>query len=132
MLPRGWACDVSWPGDALAAGRRCAVQPLLMIHLTVARLRLDGSAPPGRQVIRVEVGHLPPARATPVRAAAVSISSNGGVTWHRARLVRTGRATFAASFTAAPGSYVTLRIRAADTAGGSITETIQRGYRVAS
>jgi hypothetical protein len=94
-------------------------------------VRLDGSAPPGRQVIRVEVGHLPLARATPVRAAAVSVSSNGGVTWHRAGLVRTGRAAFAASFTAPPGSYVTLRIRAADTAGGSITETIQRGYRVA-
>jgi hypothetical protein len=34
-------------------------------------------------------------------------------------------------FTAPAGSSVTLRVRATDTAGGSIAETIDQAYRVA-
>lgn len=35
-------------------------------------------------------------------------------------------------FTARPGAYVTLQTSAADAAGGSVTETIQHAYQVAS
>jgi len=130
MLPGGWACRVSPQGHALAPGRHCAVQPMLMMNMTVARLRLNGSARAGRQEILLKAGRLPLAKAVPVTAATISISYDGGVTWHRARVARTGQTTFTATFTAPPGSYVTLRARAADADGGSVTETIQRGYRV--
>jgi hypothetical protein len=77
------------------------------------------------------VGHLQLARATRVTAAAVSVSFDGGKTWQPAR-VTGGNGSYAAVFTAPPGAPVTLRTRASDTAGGSVTETIINAYQVAA
>jgi hypothetical protein len=43
----------------------------------------------------------------------------------------TGHGWFRATFTAPAGSLVTLHASARDAAGGSVTETITRGYAIA-
>jgi hypothetical protein len=125
-LPAGWTCQ---PGAA--AGRACAVQPLLTLRYGVVGLGLDGSAAPGQQVVRVLAGHLQLARAAKVNRAAVSVSFDGGKTWRPARMTGAG-GSYAAVFRAPAGARVTLRTTASDAAGGAITETITNAYRVAS
>jgi hypothetical protein len=123
-LPPGWVC-------AVKASRSCAAQPLLTLRYGVVGLGLDGSVSPGQQVIRVAVGHLPLAKATPITSAAMSVSFDGGKTWRPARMSGTGGA-YAAVFRAPAGALVTLRARATDAAGGSVTQTITDAYRVAA
>ena len=122
-LPRGWLC-------ARLFTRACAAQPLLTLRYGVAGEALDGTARAGLQVIRLTAGHFQPAGATRITRAAMSVSFNGGRTWHRARVTgRGGRYTVV--FTAPAGVRVTLRTTAADTAGGTITQTIIRAYQTA-
>jgi hypothetical protein len=122
-LPAGWTC-----GPGSAAGRACQVQPMMTLRYRVTGLRLDGSAAPGQQVVRVLAGHLQLARAARVTRAAVSVSFDGGKTWRAARM--TGRdGSYAAVFTAPAKAMVTLRTSAADAAGGSVTETIANAYQ---
>jgi hypothetical protein len=51
-----------------------------------------------------------------------------GRTWHRVTLTGAG-GTCRAAFTATAGSYLTLRVTAADAAGGGICETIIRALQ---
>jgi hypothetical protein len=125
-LPAGWTCQ---PG--VAAGRACAVQPMMTLRYGVVGLGQDGATAAGQQVVRVQVGHLQLTRATPVTAVAVSVSFDGGKTWQPAQ-VTGGNGSYAAVFTAPPGARVTLRTSASDTAGGSVTETIANAYQVAA
>lgn len=60
------------------------------------------------------------------------MSFDGGKTWHPASVTPVGGGSFRALFTAPAGAYVTLRTTARDAAGGSVTETITRGYNIAS
>ena len=123
-LPRGWVCAVQY-------NRACRAQPLLTLRYGVAGESVDGAARPGRQVITLTAGHVQPARATRITRAAMSVSFNGGRTWHRARLTgRDGR--FTAVFSAPAGARVTLRASAADAAGGTVAQTIARAYRIAA
>jgi len=121
-VPAGWTCQ------QFTRTRDCAVQPMMTLTYGVAGLRLDGTAPAGRQALHVLAGHLQAVRAAPVTHVSVSVSFDGGSTWHQARV--SGRAgSYAATFTAPPGSLVTLRTSAADVAGGTVTETITSAYR---
>jgi hypothetical protein len=123
-LPRGWLCADKF-------SRACAAQPLLTLRYGVAGEALDGAVRAGRQVITLAVGHLQPAAATRITRAAMSVSFDGGRTWHRAQVTgRDGRYTVA--FTAPAGALVTLRTSAADTAGGTVTQTIAGAYRIAA
>ena len=97
----------------------------------VAALGLNGSAAAGRQSIAITVGHLQLAAAAGITRAAVQVSFDGGKTWRAATVTGSGGA-YRAAFTAAAGSYVTLRLTAADAAGGQISETITRAYKIAS
>jgi hypothetical protein len=72
--------------------------------------------------------HLQAVRAAPVTRASVSVSFDGGKTWHQARVSGHG-GSYAAVFTAPAGAPVTLRTSAADAAGGTVTETITSAYR---
>ncbi len=122
-LPAGWTC---LPGGQ--ADRSCQVQPMMTLRYHVTGLRLDGSAAPGQQVVRVQAGHLRLAHGARITRAAVSVSFNDGKTWRAARV--TGRhGGYAAVFTAPAGARVTLRTSAADAAGGSVTETILNAYQ---
>ena len=60
------------------------------------------------------------------------MSFDGGTTWRRASVTGTGPGRFVATFTAPAGSLVALRASARDAAGGSVTETITRGYAIAN
>jgi hypothetical protein len=128
-LPRGWTCRIRPLG---ALPRRCAVQPMLTLSYAVAGLALNGSAAPGRQAVAITAGHLQLAHAAPIAAAAAWVSVNDGRTWQAVPVTRRSAARFVATFTAPAGSYVTLRVRAVDAAAGSITETIDRSYRIAA
>lgn len=101
------------------------------IGYQVAGMGLSGTAGPGRQVLHISAGHLQLAKdPAKITRAAVTVSFDGGKTWHRARV--TGHAgRYTAVFTAPAGVLVTLRTGAADAAGGRITETITGAYRTA-
>jgi len=60
----------------------------------------------------------------------MSVSFDGGTTWHRAKVTGTG-GRYTATFTAPAGAKVTLRTRAADAAGGSVAESIANAYQIA-
>jgi hypothetical protein len=125
-LPTGWTC---LPGGA--ADGACAVQPMMTLRYGVIGLGLDGATAPGQQVVLVQVGHLQLARAAKITGATVSVSFDGGKTWHSARVTGSG-GSYAAVFSAPPGAHVTLRTSASDAAGGSVTETISNAYQVGS
>ena len=128
-VPRGWACR--WVSTAPhLRGRDCAAEPMMTLNYQVAGLGLDGSVAAGRQSVGVTVGHLRLAAAARITAAAVQVSFDGGKTWRAATVTGSGGA-YRAAFTAAAGHYVTLRVTAADAAGGRISETITRAYKIA-
>ena len=126
QVPPGWSCL-----RYTYQPHGCAAQPMMTLGYAVARLRLDGTAPPGRQAIHLTVGHLQGATASAITAASVSVSFDGGTTWHKARLSGHG-GSYTAVFTAPAGTMVTLRTSAADAAGGSVTETITSAYQIGS
>jgi hypothetical protein len=124
-VPKGWECAPAQP-DA----RRCAVQPMLSLAYRIAHLALDGSAPPGSQTVAITAAHLRLAHAAAVTHLRAWVSFDGGRTWRPTTVTRHPSGQFTASFTAPASSYPALRVRATDTQGGSITETIARAYRV--
>jgi hypothetical protein len=129
-VPRGWACR--WVSTAPhLQGRNCVAEPMMTLGYRVATLGLNGSAAAGRQSIAITVGHLQLAAAARITRAAVQVSFDGGKTWRAATVTGSGGG-YRAAFTAAAGSYVTLRVTAADAAGGQISETITRAYKIAS
>jgi hypothetical protein len=125
-LPAGWTC---LPGGAVS--RACAVQPMMTLRYGVAGMDLSGATNAGQQVVHVQVGHLQLAREPKITGALVSVSFDGGKTWRAARMTGTG-GSYDAVFNAPAGARVTLRTRASDVAGGSVTETIRNAYEVAS
>jgi hypothetical protein len=128
-VPAGWGCVLS-PGGTVA-GHSCAVQPMMTLEYSVSGESLHGSARPGRQVLHVLAGHLQHAKAARVTGATMSVSFDGGKTWHPARI--TGHSGhYTAVFTAPAGAKVTLRTSATDAAGGSITETLTGAYQISS
>jgi hypothetical protein len=130
-LPQGWYC-LRDPVTSLLENKDCAVQPMMTLLYNVHAMALDGSAPAGRQVIGVTVGHLQLARSARINGVRVSVSFDDGKTWHPAAVTRVGGGQFTAAFTAPVGAYVMLRTSAADAGGGSITETITRAYKIGS
>jgi hypothetical protein len=125
-VPPPWTCGITQQGSYL---RRCAVQPLLTLGYRVGQLALDGTAPPGRQVLSIRAGHLQLAARPRITRISVAVSFNRGRTWQAATTTRTSAKTFHAVFTASRGAAVSLRVTAADAAGGALTETIDNGYR---
>jgi len=129
-LPVGWTCLPTGRGIVHPV-RSCAAEPMMTLGYGVAGLELNGSAPAGRQVLHLSVGHIQLAKAAAVTKASVSVSFDGGKTWHPARV--SGHAGhYTAVFTAQAGALVTLRTHATDAAGGSVTETITSAYQAAS
>jgi YVTN family beta-propeller protein len=129
-LPAGWTCLPTGRGIAHPV-RSCAAEPMMTLGYGVTGLGLNGSAPSGPQVLHLTVGHIQLAKAAAVTKASVSVSFDGGKTWHPAQV--SGHAGhYTAVFTAQAGALVTLRTHATDAAGGSVTETITSAYQVAS
>ncbi|HTS99324.1 MAG TPA: hypothetical protein VMI33_22165 [Streptosporangiaceae bacterium] len=122
-LPAGWLCaDLT---------RTCAVQPMMTLLYRVRALATNGSARTGRQLVGVTAGHLQLARAAAITGLTAQVSVNDGRTWRAVPVRPAGGTRFDVTFNAPPGSYVSLRVHAADAAGGQITETVIRAYRIA-
>jgi hypothetical protein len=122
-VPAGWIC----PNLTFS----CSVEPMMTLLYQVRGLAVNGSAPAGRQLIQVSAGHLQLAKAARVTGATAQVSVDDGRTWRPATVTPAGGGRFDVAFTAPPRAFVTLRVHAADAAGGQITETITRGYRTA-
>jgi hypothetical protein len=101
------------------------------IGLTPGEVSLRLFTRAGRQSIGVTVGQPQFAAAARITSVAVQVSFDSGKTWRAATVTGSG-GTYRAAFTATAGEYVTLRVTAADSAGGSISETITRAYKIAS
>ena len=124
-VPPGWSCV-----RYTYRPHGCTAQPMMTLRYAVAHMRLDGAAPAGPQVLHLTVGHLQAATASNVTTASVSVSFDGGKTWHAAQV--TGHdGSYTAAFTAPAGAKVTLRTSAADAAGGSVSEIITNAYQIA-
>jgi hypothetical protein len=122
-VPSGWVCSD-------ASNRDCRAEPLLTLAYAVHGLGLDGRTTPGAQILTVRVGHLQLAATPKITKLTVQVSVNDGKTWAPAT-VSGSAGTYQARFTAHSGSFVTLRVTAADAAGGQISETITRAYATA-
>ena len=128
IVPPNWFCGFSRRGLL----RHCAVQPMMTLNYRVGGLPSDGRASAGTQVIDLDVGHIQLATSAPITGATAQVSYNDGQTFKPATVTSLGGGRFRIGFVAPAGVDVTLRVSAADTAGGSITETILRAYGVAS
>jgi hypothetical protein len=82
-------------------------------------------------VIHLSAGHLQLVKGAPVTKAAMSVSFDGGKTWHPAHVTGQG-GSYTVTFTAPAAAKVSLRTSAADAAGRSVTETITNAYQIAS
>jgi hypothetical protein len=125
-VPPDWTCGFGKPIT------RCAVQPMMTLDYHIRRLALDGTAPAGRQVIGLDVGHIQPGGQSRISRVTVAVSFNAGRTWQRAAVTALGGGHFRIAFTARPGAYVMLRTSATDAAGDSINQTIPRSYQIAA
>jgi Subtilase family len=122
-LPAGWTCADGSPS--------CSVEPLLTLDYDVAGIAVDGTAPAGAQVVRLTVGHQQFASAPAIRAVTASVSFDDGATWQPASVTGAGGTRYAV-FGAPAGSYVALKVSAADAAGNTVTETLMRAYATAT
>jgi len=130
-LPAAWYCGYVVVGQQVRLLRRCVVQPMMTLNYKVQGLALNGSVPPGDQVINLSVGHIQLAQASQITGASAQVSYNDGQSWLDAPVTASGGGNFRIAFTAPGGVDVTLRVTATDSAGGSIRETILRAYGVA-
>jgi hypothetical protein len=102
----------------------------LLYH--VHDMALNGTTAAGLQAMDVTVGHIPVAGPSAITSATIQFSVDDGATWHNAQVARQGPGCYRVVYNAPADAYVTLRTTATDAAGGSITETIVRGYQIAS
>jgi hypothetical protein len=129
-LPAGWFCGTAALTNKPATN--CASQPLLSLDYQVSGLGLTGTAPAGAQRIAVTVAHFQPsASVAAITSAALSVSFDGGKTWHPATLTGSN-GHYTAGFTTPAGALVTLRTSAAAAAGSTSAETITSAYRTGS
>ena len=119
-LPSGWFCA--------DGSSRCEVEPLLNFGYQVAGIALDGTTSAGAQQVSLTVGHqalvTSPAAVTGVTA---QYSLDNGATWLPATVTGAGGA-WTLAFSAPAGSYVSLKVSAADAAGGKLSETIIKAF----
>jgi hypothetical protein len=126
-LPGDWYCK----GTPTGFIGRCVVQPMMTLRYAVAGMALNGQVPAGHEVVKLSVGHLQLVKPIAITKATMSVSFDGGKTWHPARVTGSD-GHYQAAFTAPAGAYVMTRTSARDAAGGSIAETITRAFGVAS
>ncbi|GAA2219401.1 S8 family serine peptidase [Micromonospora olivasterospora] len=112
------------------AGDDYVPQPAMAVRFAPP-LRADNSAPAGRTfVVPVAVERQPGSPAARVAALTVDVSYDGGRTWRKAALHRTGPGWAATVQHPAGAGHVTLRATAKDTAGNTVTTRIIQAYRL--
>lgn len=136
---------VADPGAALpaddfcygqSASTPCQILPGLTLNYRLATDQLNTSSAPV-QVLRLGAGHISYDGAgshAAITSATVSVSFDGGATWHPATM--TGSAgKYTATWpnpASARGTDPEIKVTAADAIGGSITQTITNAYTIAA
>jgi hypothetical protein len=126
-VPRAWFCSFTRSGRL---DRQCAVQHLMTLSYQVQGMSLSGQTRPGPQVVDVTAGHIQLGGTAKIAGATARVSFNDGDSWFPAHVTALGGGRFKVAYSAPAGVDVTLRVSARDAAGGSISETIVRGYGV--
>jgi hypothetical protein len=111
----------------------CAALPVLTTAYRIVGADLSGQAESGHTVLDLTVAHQRYADQTPIRTVQAEVSFDAGATWHNAKVNASRASHYSAEwFTprSAIGTLPTLRVTATDTAGGSITQTVQNAYTV--
>ncbi|MEV0237332.1 S8 family serine peptidase [Nonomuraea sp. NPDC050786] len=123
--PRGYSCSF---------GAGCAFQPAIQLRYDLP-LDVLNRAPAGQSfAFDLRAGaHSAVRRAPVVNRVRVEYSVDDGVTWHDAtRVKKRGDGRFRVEVAhpalAQTSGFVSLRVTASDTAGGSTTQTIDRAY----
>jgi len=129
-VPRAWACGLALVHNTYRIVRQCAVQHLMTLSYQVQDMSMTGQTRPGPQAVEVTAGHIQLGGAAKVTGATARVSFNDGDSWYPARVTAQGGGRFRVTYSAPAGADVTLRVSASDAAGGSIGETIVRGYGV--
>jgi hypothetical protein len=129
-VPKGWICGFEIVHNQFRLNRKCAVQPLLTLQYLVHGLSLSGQAKPGAQAVSLTVGHIQLGGKAAIKGATAQVSYNDGDSWQPATVTAHGGGRFGISYHAPAGVDVSLRVTDTDAAGGSISETIIRGYGV--
>jgi len=129
-VPKAWICGYSVSGNRLTLIRTCAVQPLLTLNYQVQGEGLNGLTHPGPQTISLHVGHLQLGGSAAIKGATARVSYNDGDSWAPASVTAQGGGRFTITFNAPAGVDVSLKVSASDAKGGSISETLIRGYGV--
>jgi hypothetical protein len=101
---------------------------MLTLNYQVAGLALNGTTAAGPQTINLSAGHLQLAKAPKITGATAKVSFNGGHTFRAATVTLQGGGRFRIGFTAPAKAAVTLRVKATDAAGDSVTETVVSAY----
>ncbi|MGW0432216.1 hypothetical protein ACWDV4_06680 [Micromonospora sp. NPDC003197] len=118
--PKGFFC-------VEGSGIACHADPLLFLRYDVDSDLADTVTAPGRHQIKVAAYHNAP-NAPAVRSVALSISTDGGVTWKRLSTTAKGGGNYIASYQlprlAETTGTVSIRASAADADGNTIEQTI--------
>jgi hypothetical protein len=116
-----------------SGGGKTAV-PLLMPSY-VPHTALGGWMSPGPTGFRLDFGNIGPANAE-VTHATVSLSTNGGTSWHPATVTRLDRNSFAVTYrnpaASSTGHTMSLRVVGIDQLGRKVVETAISAYRLVS
>lgn len=124
--------DVAWTfRSGHVAGDEWAKLPAMAVRFT-PKLDAGNAAPGGRTFdIPVTVAHQPGAPATRVKSLTVEVSYDDGRTWRTAELRRDGTARWVARVRHPAGAgYASLRARATDSRGGTVSQTVLHAYEL--
>ncbi|QUQ66575.1 S8 family peptidase [Kutzneria sp. CA-103260] len=123
--PTGYAC---------LTGAACSFQPLIGLNYRFG-LGLDDTAPAGRPfTFQLTAGsHTGAVGAGPVLGVRVSYSTDEGTTWNQATVTPSADGKVWSVVVADPtAGFVWLRTQAWDSAGNTVTQTVQRAYPVSA
>ncbi len=124
-LPSSWDCDATGSGA-------CAALPILQARIPLPT-DLAGHMPAGLSVATFHVEHVQGAPRTPIKSADLQLSFDSGKTWHSQPAFSAGGGEYRTILTnpaSASGHPVSVRLRATDMAGGTLTETVDNAYTV--
>lgn len=123
-LPADWFCDAGDTG--------CRVLPVVTAKLALPTT-LNGRLPAGRSTVTVKASRVQKASAGTIKSAGLEIRVPG-YGWETVKLKRTANGVYTGVIdnTEFAGADVDVRLAAADTAGGSFTQTVLKAYTVAA
>ncbi|HTI24026.1 MAG TPA: S8 family peptidase [Kutzneria sp.] len=123
--PTGYVC---------VTGTTCSFQPLIGLNYRFG-LGLDDTAPAGRPfTFQLTAGsHTGAVGAGPVLGIRVSYSTDEGVTWNQATVTPSADGkVWSVGLTDPAAGFVWLRTQAWDSAGNTVTQTVQRAFPVSA